>query len=290
MAVNVQNYKKLTGKGTGEAKEYTVAEIADVYHPNLLVNGDFQIWQRGTSFEQYVSQYTADMWQATCGVEKVDNGAKLIFDGTMILGQYKRTIQQFIPNSKLYSGKKASIGISIDGVSYEVKGTFLESQDINGVQETIDDLEIALGWSNSKQMYTLMIRSDVAKTVIINYVDLFEGDIAYPHVKEDYAIALMRCQFFIQVLRNLAIRMCLTSQSNFYFRYPLLQRMNDNATVTVLNQPNVITSTGQSLSIKGLEYSTMENTQLRIVFTSSSNEGKDVMLDGLSVLISCEPL
>lgn len=32
-------------------------------------------------------------------------------------------------------------------------------------------------------------------SIEIEYIDLFEGDIAYPHVKEDYATALNRCLF-----------------------------------------------------------------------------------------------
>ena len=208
------------------------AVLDNLQHKQLLINNDFQIWQRGTSFEQYDSQYTADMWKATCGVEKVDNGVKLIFDGTMTSGQYKRTIQQFIPNSKLYSEKKASIGISIDGVAYEVKGTFLENQDINGVQETIDDLEIVLGWSNSRQMYTLIIRCSIAKTVIINYVDLFEGDIAYPHIKEDEDIALMKCQRRVLPTASTVMGYTGSDSRYVYIMCEKLKNMIDTPTVT----------------------------------------------------------
>ena len=34
-----------------------------ISRPNLLVNGDFQIWQRGTSFTHKHAQYCADRWQ-----------------------------------------------------------------------------------------------------------------------------------------------------------------------------------------------------------------------------------
>lgn len=31
-------------------------------NPNLLINGDFQVWQRGTSFSNFANKYTADRW------------------------------------------------------------------------------------------------------------------------------------------------------------------------------------------------------------------------------------
>lgn len=41
-------------------------DIATLSNPNLLINGDFQVWQRGTSFEN-INGYTADRWKVFCG-------------------------------------------------------------------------------------------------------------------------------------------------------------------------------------------------------------------------------
>lgn len=52
-------------------------------NPNLLINGDFQVWQRGTSFNGNTSRptYTVDRWiiagDTAPKVEKVENGVKI---------------------------------------------------------------------------------------------------------------------------------------------------------------------------------------------------------------------
>lgn len=47
-------------------------------NPNILINGDFQIWQRGTSFVAPNNQYTADRWKANgSGTVSYDGGYKV---------------------------------------------------------------------------------------------------------------------------------------------------------------------------------------------------------------------
>lgn len=258
---------------------------------NLLINGDFQINQRGQNEyieTRYTNILTLDCWimhstegDGQCKIEVLEKGIRVTYTKIMGLIQY---IDAQCKEGDIYTAI-LNIDGNIISKTYSIVNDVMQTQDIGYNKSTMN---VLYDTKNKRIQFSIYLKDN--STHDIEYIDLFEGNIPYPHQKEDYSIALMRCQFLIQVLRNLAIRMCLTLQGNFYFRYPLLQRMNDNATVIVLNQPSVITSTGQRLSIEGLGYSTIENTQLRMVFSSSSNEGKDVMLDGLSVLISCEPL
>ena len=50
-------------------------------NPNILINGDFQVWQRGTSFHQETATYCVDRWIISGDthpkVEKIDNGVKI---------------------------------------------------------------------------------------------------------------------------------------------------------------------------------------------------------------------
>ena len=39
-----------------------LANLPTISNPNLLINGDFQIWQRGESFSNISNKYTADRW------------------------------------------------------------------------------------------------------------------------------------------------------------------------------------------------------------------------------------
>lgn len=50
-------------------------------NPNLLINGDFQVWQRGTEFSEPYNQYCADRWivqtSALVNVSKTEKGVKV---------------------------------------------------------------------------------------------------------------------------------------------------------------------------------------------------------------------
>jgi hypothetical protein len=62
-----------------------MADQVGAINPNLLINGDFQVWQRGTEFSgKGFEKYTADRWyiistngNSTTTVTKVDNGLKI---------------------------------------------------------------------------------------------------------------------------------------------------------------------------------------------------------------------
>ena len=52
-------------------------------NPNLLINGDFKIWQRGLELTVQTSKYCADRWRIYCPtgiaqLKKVDNGMKVV--------------------------------------------------------------------------------------------------------------------------------------------------------------------------------------------------------------------
>ena len=50
-----------------------------VSSPNLLINGDFQIWQRGTNFSNILKSYTADRWvvHSSSKVDVIKEGQSL---------------------------------------------------------------------------------------------------------------------------------------------------------------------------------------------------------------------
>lgn len=51
-----------TSEGDLSVDYNALANLPTISNPNLLINGDFQIWQRGESFSNIANQYTADRW------------------------------------------------------------------------------------------------------------------------------------------------------------------------------------------------------------------------------------
>lgn len=143
---------------------------------NLLINGDFQCNQRGQS------SYTCDGTKRIYGVDmwsfsKADTFMRIVENGIEI----NAPISQMF--NKLKSGMKYTIVCSVDNV-------VLTKSIVGGIYDT-----------DTSQTIVYLAFNDVERIVItpnstqtINYVDLYEGEIRHKHQKEDYAIALARCQ------------------------------------------------------------------------------------------------
>lgn len=164
-----------------------------LYRPNLLINGDFQCWQRGDTLgindnTQNTNgfKYFADMWNVyfergagnSYTFEKVSNGVKCSVSKEIAINQF---ITQALDENKYYI-----LVVSINDIIHTL--TFKGQETKESSDFTIKHMSV-----NSTGTYNRIIIK-VKNNDIINYADLFEGDIAYPHVKEDSANALMRCQ------------------------------------------------------------------------------------------------
>ena len=163
---------------------------------NLLFNGDFLCNQRGSTVYTADSsttasvKYSVDMWRIhnikltvlTAGGVKVE-GRSLSATGYLT---------QFVKVKNL--AEKYTISAMIDG---EIC-TFTTALTSTAAEKEFDKFKIsALYLSDSKQI-KVNICPIKTNSITITYVDLFEGDVAYPHVVEDSAIAIARCKQYIQ--------------------------------------------------------------------------------------------
>ena len=97
-----------------------------VSNPNLLMNGDFQVWQRGTSFNYNISnKYCADRWILSHGayynamkIDKHDKGLQVTLTSGSGSGG---GIYQYIENA-VYN-KTYTLSVSIDDTIYVLSGT-----------------------------------------------------------------------------------------------------------------------------------------------------------------------
>lgn len=257
-----------------------IPKASSIYKPNLLLNGDFQIWQRGASFNfeaNTETRYTADMWYVWgyAGlIYKVENG--IAINGSTRLSQFIE---------KLKVGKNYTLSLSINGkeYSYTFKGgsTYNNRRVHCNVLDKYDRIEI-----------------DVNNETI-NWVQLVEGTTAPSHVKEDCATALLRCQKKLIVIdsgdRYLDIGMFhgydnivfLMSQTNQMFmdNYPTVNFIGQGLTLFAINGSSNIEISNPKIVFRNYQLVLLETPNY-----INNISGLWQLKPNCKIIMSCEPL
>lgn len=183
-------------------------KIAQLSNPNLLINGDFQVWQRGTSFNQTAtgSLYCADRWQfvktgnaANFLVNKVAGGVKVTNTSSDGVATY---MVQTIEVPEYLQGKKVTLSYEGDLLTSKIYfnsvvksgigGQDLGSSDVNSSTKTIT-ATIPIG----TKALSVMLYS-TANYFTINRVKLESGSVATPFVPRTYAEELALCKRYYE--------------------------------------------------------------------------------------------
>lgn len=169
------------------------AKIESVYRPNLLINGDFNVNQRGQSSysgESAKATYTLDMWylSASAYVSTTINS-----DGSVTF-------------TNSHSSSELSLSQSIGGkLSYpcvaviKLQGEATASVKFTAAGRVAISDDCAVQIIDDGNRHIFQIRCSAGKSITVEYAALYEGDVAYKHVREDYATALMRCERYLEV-------------------------------------------------------------------------------------------
>lgn len=181
-----------------------LAPMADIqngfYKQNMLINGDFQCNQRGekTYGADGSVGYTVDMWRAyATKVTVLNEGVKLT--GTSATGVGFLT--QFIQLGELKTTTYTISAMVDDKIC-----TFTVTPGGSSKEKDFGKFKISTlttsTWDNDLNGYNNKLKVNICvkgiNEITVKYVDVFEGEVAYPHVKEDPATALMRCRRYIQ--------------------------------------------------------------------------------------------
>ena len=189
-------------------------------NPNLLINGDFRINQRGQqgkyNFESSSGGYTADRWFAgTLQKITVNEGGSIT--QTKSLGNTNRWVVQWIENYKQLLGKTITISMKVkdgvSGVTYRLgvyDGTAATIKDgaysIDGEQIVSVTINVPTTVKNNKlgiilypyQTYVSGSTEQVSLTV--DWVKAELGSVATPFSPRPYAEELALCEWFFKRL------------------------------------------------------------------------------------------
>lgn len=204
-----------------EAVQVSMALAAATFsNPNLLINGDFQVWQRGESFNNVSADtYFADRWVFTpeggaiANISKGSNGEAIInvtTGGTTSSVRYYMTDEQV----KRLAGKKYTLTIDaeVDNDLTVFVGAF-NAISISGNQGTKKTLyantrqqlswnfEITYGSGTSGHIQAMRFNTvGWTGTLKIYGIKLELGEVATPFVPRPYGEELTLCQRYYQKL------------------------------------------------------------------------------------------
>lgn len=179
-------------------KEYVDGEIKNHSQPNLLINGDFQVWSNGESFTQN-GVFTADKWKTYRSNQTISKCAENTLRILKTSSSGATGITQEFENYTMFNGKEATFSFkakaSVDNHTIFVRvGETVESMDLNTSNQkysfTIDSLDFTTA------QHSINIGS--SKANVGEYIELQEiklelGCKATPFVPKKYYEELLAC-------------------------------------------------------------------------------------------------
>lgn len=211
-----------------------------------------------------------------CAVTVGDNGITLNTVGNSANGAFGQNIET------LEVGKKYTVCINITSLSGTGElsiGTRTDFDNVghsNRLRQGVNKIT----FTATGQWLTVCCKGVL---ITIEYIDLFEGDIAYPHVKEDYAIALLRCQRFYKIFYNVSVRMLNKNSTYNYYMFILENNMRTNGTVTVSDDSYIHGVSEETLYGAPLSDFIAEHHYGRVMFRKKRNTSDNTTDSVLSI-------
>lgn len=176
--------------------------IAQLSNPNLLINGDFRVNQRGQASYNVIDKYTVDRWELTGGASEVLVNS----DGSITLNVNNSNttarVQQIYEDTNSIKGKTLTFSIKTNGSV--ISSTFTLPSTLPGTSTNYGDKSIEgvgrirVRYFSGIQMFSFQIEafagSGYTNTITIDYAKLEVGEIATPFSPRPYAEELEMCK------------------------------------------------------------------------------------------------
>lgn len=175
-----------------------------VSNPNLLINGDFRVNQRGEpsySGDNSV-KYFVDRW---CFYWS--SGLSYDTQSKLLTATSNGSIAQYIEDSQQLLGKTLTLSCKVNGIIYYKTATLNSSYNSNTyiIDENIGNtgFKMQLYWTSSSSLLRVSLATNSAPTSItIDYIKLEIGSVATALSPRPYAEELAMCQRYYLPLMN----------------------------------------------------------------------------------------
>ena len=249
----------------------TLALTNDISNPNLLINPDFKINQRGqnTYSISLASCYTVDRW-------KLWNGSLIVnADGTVtfknVSGQAASLVQ--ILENPCTEECYASIYVT------SITGTFnLYTEDSSGKYTGDTKLKYGLNYVRFTGCKVFAIGIDDGNgSITLKYAKLEKGSNVTQFIEPNPATELLKCKYFYNRLSIYTGYNIAMGQSGSYLYLPLNQKMRatptvsfDKSTITVAIPEN---NTNKKYNIQNIELSFLYDNCIYIYMETNPGYG-----------------
>ena len=255
----VSEANSYTDTKKNEAVQVSMALAAATFsNPNLLINGDFQVWQRGESFNNVsANTYFADRWVfapeggAIANISKGPNGEAII---NVTTGGTSSSVRYYITDEqvKRLAGKKYTLtidaevdtdltvyvgafnAISISGNQGNKKTLYANTR-----QQLSWNFEITYGSGTSGHIQAMRFNTvGWTGTLKIYGIKLELGEVATPFVPRSYGEELALCQrYYIKFgTGQFPVAIGITGNTagtfSLFFKLPCEMRVTPNITGT----------------------------------------------------------
>ena len=266
--------------GTVKAKHAELADTATISlnssNPNLLINGDFKINQRGSStYTCTKNEYTVDRWLGSNNltVTQTASGVTLSNTSTSASTTFVQKLEE--PYSS-FAGQSLTLSAKIAGEIYFLTTTIPATEPTTAT--TLKTATISTGVSLVMNVYPnsilgFGIKLSPEATTTLTYLKLEVGTSPTIFTPRPYAEELALCQrFFTKYNNNLYIRGVIVTTTQARGFIPLLQTMRTVPTVTIYNvtSGNIVYD-GNIIPCASYLYYITDPCQVTITFTASSN-------------------
>ena len=170
-----------------QCMSFTVIKSNGMYNPNLLVDGEFQIWQEGNEKVNTPDKtsYLSTMWSVSDSAivrakKNNDRGIKII----SYTGEPPCHVQYLFEENFLQNGEKYMLSCIINGNKYTLPitaGTSISNE--------------RLGYTAGRRIYVRLNVDDVC-----DYVKLEQGEIDTGLIHEDYRKALYDTLYYFEII------------------------------------------------------------------------------------------
>lgn len=232
--------------------------------PNLLINGDLLINQRGQS--SYTSGgFGLDMWHTVNASVTINSDGSITVTASSSSDEY---FNQYINlNGQFTSVLNVEI---VSGTAYHyVDGSSIGQQQLSTGINVFNP-------SGALTQYGIKLLAN--SSIKIYYLCLYPGSIAYKHIPEDYATALMRC---LPYYRRVYMGYTAYAPSNSFSMYSaqsIAPMLNDSPTIT--------TNVGNRINVAVANYT--YDASGALILTATASAAGPIRIFNEIVELSCE--